>query len=119
MIELTPFIQAALGVLISALVVLAVTEIVPRVQKLWQPFKNQYPIEADFLERQASLAVTAAEKFIDGPGEAKLIYALDFVEKQANQYGFSFDEDTVRTFIEAKVKELEVQVAASIGQTSS
>jgi hypothetical protein len=116
-IDLTLLIQTLLTVLIASLIVLAVTEIVPRVKALWKPFRDKYPFEAVFLEQQAVIAVNAAEQYItDGNGYDKLAYALDYIEGQAKKYGYSFDKAAVQTLIEAKVKELKDKVISSAGQ---
>lgn len=108
-IDFTNLLVDAIVVLIASLTVLVATEIVPRAQKLWKPFKTAYPLEADFLERQAEIGVKAAEQYVDGPGQEKLGYALDYVESQAQKYGYDFDKGAVRVMIEAKVKDLENQ----------
>ncbi len=114
MIDLTPILTSLIVLLVASLIVLAVTEIVPRVQNLWRPFREKWPMEAVFLEAQADLAVKAAEQWLTlGEGSEKLDYALNFVENQARKYGYSFDEPAVRTLVEAKVKELHERVAAA------
>ena len=113
-IEVTPVLQLLIEVLALFVSTLVLLEIAPRVRAFFEPFREKWPVEANFLEAQAALAVDAAEEYLHGPGrgEEKLKYALAYVEGQAKKYGFSFDEDAINVLIHAKVKELHDKILA-------
>lgn len=114
-IDLTPLVSDAIVLLASICSVFVVVKLVPEIKKLWKPFAQQWPMEATFLEAQTELAVKAAEQTMGaGAGGAKLLYALEYVQRQAERYGFAFNKFDVQVLVEAKVREMKERAAVSI-----
>lgn len=112
--DITTTLTGLIAILVACLITLTVVEIVPRAQKLWQPFRENWPMEAVFFEWLVAQGVNAADQYLkSADGKAKMQYVLDYVEGQAKKYGFTFDKEAVRTMAEAKVKELKDKVIAA------
>ncbi len=94
-IDITQFVAALAGLLAVTLTVIAIPWIKARISA--QRFS--------LLKQIAQVAVRAAEQMIQGQetGNAKLAYAIDAVQNALKQHGVIYDEETVRTAIEAAV----------------
>lgn len=115
MIEITPILLNLIEVLAGCLTIFVLLKMVPLVKAFFEPFKDKYPMEASFLEKQAEIAVGGAEQqFKDQGNPEKLTAALIYVEKQANRYGYQFDEFAAKMLIEAKYRELKEKIAGAI-----
>lgn len=89
------------GVLLINLVVVVGVVLAPHLAKRWDVYKNQYPADAAFLEREISNAVKAAAQTVEDNAE-RLAFSITYVKEQAERYGYTFDEKTVKAMIEAK-----------------
>ena len=108
MIDLTPLLTNAIMAVAAIIIAFVTVKLMPGIKKSWQEFRDAYPRDSAFLEKQIETGIIGAEKeFGSGEGASKLEAVLVYVEKQAERYGFRFDEYVVNMMIHAKLHELE------------
>ena len=101
---------ALAGALIVAAVVWVIRQAKARV-------KFQWPLEYDFIERQVTVGIGAAEKMFGSEmAQTKRDHAIAYVKAQAERYGFTFDAQEVRNMIEHQLNEIDQAVVKEAEQ---